>query len=111
MKQAAQEAYENNDDAYTKMKSIAKAYATKREVSVQEAAYLVLPELWLRKIFPSVVFANSNLPEKRYCVCFSEKDLPEDSTAVKRNMVDRYCDRPNIIFANGRYNVRWFLLQ
>jgi len=32
------------------MKSIARAYTTKREVSVQEAAYLVLPELWLRKI-------------------------------------------------------------
>jgi len=71
MKQAAQEAYENNDDAYTKMKSIARAYTTKREV--QEAAYLVLLELWLRKIFPSVVFANSNLPEKRFRVCLSEK--------------------------------------
>jgi len=91
------------------MKSIARAYTTKREVSVQEAAYLVLLELWLRKIFPSVVFANSNLPEKRFRVCLSEKeskDLPEDSTAIfKRNIVDRYCDRPNTTFANGRYSI------
>ena len=33
------------------MKAIARAYATKRECSVQEAVYLVIPELWLRKIF------------------------------------------------------------
>ena len=37
------------------MKSVAKAYVTKREVSVQEAVYLSLPQLWLRKIFPRVV--------------------------------------------------------
>ena len=109
MKQAAQEAYENNDDAFTKMKSIAKAYTTKREVSVQEAVYLVLPELWLRKIFPAVVFANSNIPEKRYRVCLTEKEikeLPEDSIAIfKRNMVDRYCDRPNTTFRNAKYSI------
>jgi len=49
------------------------------------------------------------LPEKRYRVCLSEKELkylPEDSTAVfKRNMIDRYCDRPNITFANSRHSM------
>ena len=47
------------------MKAIARAYATKKECSVQEAVYLVMPELWLRKTFPKVLFLNSNIPEKR----------------------------------------------
>ena len=109
MNQAAQEAFLNNTDAYTKMKSIARAYTTKREVSVQEAVYLVMPELWLRKVFPGVLFANSNSPEKRYKVCLSEKEmssLPDSSTAIfKRNMLDRYCDRPDNMFSSGRYEI------
>ena len=35
-----------------KMKAISKAYITKRECSVQEAAYDIMPELWSRKTFP-----------------------------------------------------------
>ena len=109
MNQAAKEAYENNLDTYEKMKAISKAYVTKREVSVQEAVYLVMPELWLRKVFPGVLFANSNIPDKRYRICLSEeeiKKLPEDSTEIfKRNMIDRYCARPNLNFANGKYGV------
>ena len=50
------------------MRSIARAYVCKRECSVQEAVYLIMPELWLRKTFPGVVFANSNLPENRFRV-------------------------------------------
>ena len=42
-----------------------------------------MPELWLRKSFPGVVFANSYLPENRYRMCRSNKEiadeLPEDS--------------------------------
>ena len=44
-----------------------------------------MPELWLRKTFPVVSFANSNLPEKRYNICKSKDELsqlPEDSTDV-----------------------------
>ena len=108
MNQAAKEAYENNLDAYEKMKAISKAYVTKREVSVQEAVYLVMPELWLRKVFPGVLFANSNIPAKRYRVCLSEEEinkLPGDSTEIfKRNMLERYLARPNCNYANGRYH-------
>merc|ERR1712121_585253 len=82
------------------MKSIARAYITMREVSVVEAVYHVLPELWLNKKFPAVVFINTNLPEKRFQVFRSEEELsqlPEDSTDVfKRNMLDRYMERPDI---------------
>ena len=81
MKQAAKEAINLNKTQYEQMKSIAKAYASKRECSVQEAVYLLMPELWLRKTFPGVIFANSNLPENRYRIVLSKEEideLPED---------------------------------
>ena len=44
--------------------------------------------------FLGVVFSNSNLPENRYRMCRSKKEideLPEDSCDVfKRNMIDSY---------------------
>ena len=107
MKQAAREALAGNKSDCEKMKAIARAYATKRECSVQEAVYLVMPELLLRKIFPAVIFLNSNMLEKRYKI-FKKKDkideLLDDSTDIfQRNMLDRYIDRPNEHFKNGRY--------
>ena len=108
MKQAAKEAASANKDKFDVMKSIARAYATRRECSVQEAVYHVMPELWLRKTFPGVVFANSNLPENRYRMFRSEEEineLPDDSTDIyKRNMLDRYMDRPNANFQNGKFS-------
>ena len=98
MQQAVKEVAENDFDKFQQMKSIAHAYASKRECSVQEAVYHIMPELWLRKIFPGVIYANSNLPEKRMRMVISEKEiaeLPDDSTDIyKRNMIDRYIDRP-----------------
>ena len=82
MKQAVKEALENNLDNYQQMKSVAHAYSFKRECSVQESVYHIMPELWLRKIFP-VVYANSDLPEKCLKMILSEKEiaeLPDDST-------------------------------
>ena len=92
MKQAEKEALNTNKTNIEQMRSISRAYQTNRECSVQEAVYLVMPELWLRKSFPGVVFANSNLPENRYRMCRNKKEideLPEDSCDVfKRNMID-----------------------
>ncbi|XP_057316777.1 uncharacterized protein LOC130657796 [Hydractinia symbiolongicarpus] len=109
MKQAAKEAFNSNKSYTEQMKLIAKVFTTKRECSVQEAVYLIMPELWLRKTFPKVVFANTNLPEKRYRMCRSKHKidkLPEDSTDIfKRNMLDRYVDRPNPTFAKGKYAI------
>ena len=68
-----------------------------------------MPELWLRKTFPGVVFANSNLPENRFRIFRSKEEideLPEDSIDIfKRNMIDRYVDRPNSSFLNGKYSI------
>ena len=73
-----------------------------RESSVQDAIYLTLPELWLRKTFPKGIFLNSNMPEKR-CTIFKKKcqidELPEDSTEIfQRNTLDRYLDHPDESF-------------
>ena len=109
MKQAAKEAKELDKSSYEQMKSIARAYITKRECSVQEAVYHVMPELWLRKSYPCVNFINTNMPEKRFRVCRTEEELgqlPADSTDVfKRNMLDRYMDRPNSSFKGGTFSV------
>ena len=75
MKQAAREAYESGKPVCEVMKSVARAYRTHREMSVQEAVTIALPELWLRKTCPTVAFANSNLPEKRYRICRSEAEI------------------------------------
>ena len=75
MKQAAREAYESGKPVCEVMKSVARAYRTHREMSVQEAVTIALPEVWLRKTCPTVVFANSNLPEKRYRICRSEAEI------------------------------------
>lgn len=107
MKQAAKEASESNLSPYEQMKTIAKAYMTKRECSTQEAVYHIMPELWLRKTYPDVVFVNTNLPEKRFRVCCNEeelRELPEDSPNIyKCNMLDRYVIRPNTNFLKGKY--------
>ena len=109
MSQAVKDAFEQNLDNYQQMKSVASAYVNKRECSIQEFVYHILAGQWLRKIFPGVIFANSNLPEKRYRICRDEKDiseLPEDSTNIfKRNMIDRYIDRPSVTFSIGKYAI------
>ena len=93
MSQAVKEAWENKSNNYDQMKLIARAYASKRECIVQEAVYHIMQELWLRKGFPLVLFANTNLPENRYRVCVCEKEikqLPESSTDIfQKNMLDR----------------------
>ena len=45
MKQAVEETLRGNKLNYEKIKAIAQAYATKREYSVQEAKYLIMPVL------------------------------------------------------------------
>ena len=109
MKQTTKEALKENKSDYGKIKAIAKTYITKRECSAQEAVYLIMPKIWWRKVFPRVIFLNSNLPEKRFSI-FKKKaeidELPGDSTDIfQRNMLDRYLDRQNENFKNGEYKV------
>ena len=91
------------------MKSAVQPHVNKRECSIQECVYQVLSGQCLRKTFPSVIFANSNIPEKRYWICREEKDisqLPENSRDIfKKNMIDRYIDQPNLSFCCGKYSV------
>ena len=56
MKQAAKETYESNINHHDNMKTIAKAYLSNRECSVQEAVYHILSELKLRRTFSGCVF-------------------------------------------------------
>lgn len=75
MKRAAAQALETGSTLLEQMKSIANTYRNHREMSVQEAVAMIMPEIWLRKTFPVVVFANSNTPEKRYRICRNEEEI------------------------------------
>ena len=100
MKQALRDAFEKELSNYDQMKSVANAYSNKKECSIQECVYHVLPGQWLRKTFPGVIIANSNVSEKRFQLCLAEHEisaLPEDSKKIFiRNMVDWYIDRSNL---------------
>ena len=109
MNQAVRDAFKKELNTYEQMKSVANAYINKRECSIQECVYHILPGQWLRKTFPGVIFANSNIPEKRFRLCLAEheiSELPEDSKKIfKQNMVDRYIDRPNSTSSSGKFAV------
>lgn len=109
MKETLNQAKESESSKFEMMTNIAKAYNSNRECSVQEAVYLIMPELWLRKCFPAVYFVNTNLPDQRYRIFKSQnevEELAEDSEEVfKRNMLDRYSDRPNALYMQGKYAV------
>ena len=67
-----------------------------------------MPEFWLRKTFPKVIFLNSNVPEKRYRMFRSKENLegvvPGDSTnTFQHNMLDRYLDGPDATFKSGKF--------
>ena len=109
MKHALRESIEKKQGNYEQMYTVAHAYASNRECSVQEAVCHCLPELLLRKIFPGVIYANTNLPEKRPKMLRSQEQisqLPDESEDIfKRNILDRYMDRPDKLFCNGYYAV------
>ena len=110
MKQAAREAYyESGKPVCERMKSVARACRTHREMFVQEAVAIAHPELWLPKTSPTVVFTSSKLPEKRYRICCSMAEIlnmPANSKDLfKRNMLDRYIHRPDKIFCQRIYQL------
>ena len=45
----------------------------KHQCSLQELACQLMPEFWLRQVFPGVVYASSNIPEKRVRMMLSKK--------------------------------------
>ena len=90
------------------MKTIAKAYLSNRECSVQEAVYHILPKLKLKRIFPAVYFVNTNPREERVQVLLSEKESskpPDDSPNIfKKSNIDCYMERPSATFCNGKHS-------
>ena len=107
--QVLKEAFEDKLDNYQQMKSVSQTYVNKRECSIQECVCQVLSGHCLKKTFPGLTFAKSNTPEKRYRICRKENDmsqLPEDSRDIfKKNMIDRYIDRPNLSLCGGKYSI------
>ena len=55
------------------------------------------------------MYANTNLPEKRLKMLWSQEkisQIPDESEDIfKRNVLDRYMDRPDQLFCNGHYAV------
>ena len=80
------------------MKKIAYSFIRTRQLSVQEAVYNVLPEQWLRKSLPGISFINTNLPKNSIKMIKSKEELKElsdySTDVFKRNVIDRYVDRP-----------------
>ena len=91
------------------MHKLATSYSSSRQVSLQEAVYCSLPELWLRQCFPRTVFVNASIPSERIRICKSvveiEKLNPDSTDIFKQNMVDRFIDRPNNQYKNGMYGI------
>ena len=59
------------------MKSNAQAYTNKRECNVEDYVYHVLQCQWLSKIFSGVIFASTNVPEKRFRTCSTQNEITE----------------------------------
>ena len=49
------------------MGKLSQAFISARQLSIQEAMYLCLPKLWLRKFFPRVNFINTSLFNLSLC--------------------------------------------
>ena len=104
---AAKEAKKENMGLREGLRKIGAAISSSREVSAQEFVYRCLPELWLRKTYPAIIFVNADLPERRIRTRKTEKVLaeldPESTDIYNSNVIDRYSDRPDCDFQNGIY--------
>ena len=77
------------------MRKIAHSFISSRQLSVQEAAYNVLPELWLRKCSPGICFINTNLPKNRVRMIKSKVELELRKVNIfKKIIIDRHMDGP-----------------
>ena len=101
IKNATKEAKANNLNVKEGLKKVGAAFLSCREVSAHECVYRCMPELWLRKTFPGIVFVNTGLPQERLRVAKCQEELEaldEDSTDIfKSNIIERYSDRPTAL--------------
>ena len=88
------------------LRKIAVAFMNSREVSIREAVYRALPNLWLRKIFPKVVLVNTNQATDRIQKLKSKELLkqldPLSDDIFLRNDHMKFSGRPNKQFWNGK---------
>ena len=98
LKQAAKEIKNQHLNVCDGMTKIAYSFISLCQLSIQEAVYNVLLELWLRKCSPGISFINTNLPDNRIMMIKSKEELellPDNSTDIfKKSIIDRYMDRP-----------------
>lgn len=92
MKQAFKDSLWIGAGSCEHIKSVALAYASKRECSLHKAVHQIIPELWIKKISPRVLCPNSNTPEKHVRMTLSKKEilqLLEDSAVIiRKNMIN-----------------------
>ena len=62
------DAFEKDFDNYEQLKSVKYVYINQRQYSIQECVWHILSDQWFRKAFSGVVFANRNVPGKRYII-------------------------------------------
>ena len=98
LKQVAREIKTQNLNLQEAMKKITYSFISTHQLYVQEAVYNVLLELWLLRSFPRISFINTNQPQSRISMIKLKeelKELSDDGTdVIKRDIIDRYIDRP-----------------
>ena len=108
LNQASKEIKSQNLDARQATKKISAAYSSSPQISLQEAVWHCLPELYMRKCFPKTIYINTSIPNERIRMCKSKKDLeelgPDSNDIFLRNLADRYMDRPTLTYKNGKFS-------
>ena len=96
LKRAAEQCKED-DSIRQQMGTLGNAFLTRREISGQEAAYMVL-SFKLKKSSRRVVFVNTSMAKERVRILKSQsqlKDLPDDSADIYQvGILERYSARP-----------------
>ena len=94
MKQVMKEALNSGADSHEPNKSVAYTYVSKRKCTSQETVYHLMPAFCLKMVFPWVLYADSNIPQKLNRIIFRKKGSFEDKTGIyKRNMVTTFHNR------------------
>ena len=74
-------------------------FVNARVVSDQEVPYFCFPELWLRKLSPTVLYLNTNTPPKKLRILKSEKEISEllenSGKIYKSGLLEYYLVRPS----------------
>ena len=74
-------------------------FVNARLVSDQEVPYFCFPELWLRKLSPTVLYLNTNTPPKKLRILKSEKEISEllenSGKIYKSGLLEHYLVRPS----------------